>query len=1080
MTRTQQAPPSRHLSDGSVLGGWWHEVVEKNRIICDLCPRACSLKPGDRGFCFVRQNVGGEMVLTTYGRSTGFCVDPIEKKPLNHFLPNTAVLSFGTAGCNLGCKFCQNWDTTKSREVDRASAEATPETIAEAAVRLGCHSVAFTYNDPVIWAEYAVDTARACHARGVRTVAVTAGYITAEARPYFFQEIDAANVDLKAFGETFYRQLTYSHLQPVLDTLEWLKRESDVWFEITNLMIPSKNDAPDEVQRMCGWIVDRLGDEVPVHFTAFHPNFRLLDVPATPLETLLEAYDIARRQGIKYVYVGNVQDSRHASTYCPHCSKLLMERHGYELGTYHLQGNRCGYCSGVVAGVFLDQPGQWGARRQPVRISDFARPSVEAAASRSAPEATREPRSDSSVEHKAALSETKATTASHPASGGVPLTARQQRAVFRAACEFLVADVAGRPVQLSDPTLDGSADLAVMGAFVTLKRQQSLRACCGSLGQPMRLFDALRAAARRTATDDRRLPPISTTELSALAVDVSLLHSFSTVAEKGSDRAQAVEVGRHGLIIRQGSASGLLLPGVATENGWDRETFLRQVCRKAGLPPLAWQEDTTQLQTFEATVIEGRIEEDLLRAVPPVPMLLTDEELSALSRHCNQNLRALLQGATPSYYLPSCRDMNVQGVLLSWELPSRETPRQFARLSVRPGLPLQSTLFQLCESAAHWFSQTAVPRAYLDSARAHVAILHDSAAHGTVADPDLQGLDTTARALAAAQHGRYAWRYAPNETPEQLLHDVKSNVQVFDPQSAPLFSFAVDSNVTSFSVSSVPRPQAGPDVRPPAVAGVFYPSDTAELSSLVDQLLAGDGVRQKETCPAVIVPHAGLRYSGQIAAAVLQRVAIPELVIVLAPKHTHHGTPWAVAPHETWSLPGGCLESDPELARLLAARIPRLELDAAAHREEHAIEVLLPLLARLAPDVKVVGITLGEGDLEACQQFADRFATVLPELSPHPLLIVSTDLNHYAPEAENRRLDAIALESLHQLDPAHLYRTVRDHDISMCGLLPAVATLQTLQDLDTLHSCEQIAYATSADAGGNPESVVGYAGLLLR
>jgi len=361
------------VAEGAMAGGWWHEDESDNRIVCDLCPRACSLKPGDRGFCFVRENRDGQMVLSTYGRSTGFCIDPIEKKPLNHFYPGTPVLSFGTAGCNLGCKFCQNWDTSKSREVERASETATPEAIAEAAEQLGCQSVALTYNDPVIWAEYAVDTARACHARGIKTVAVTAGYITADARRYFFRDMDAANIDLKAFSETFYQQLTYSHLQPVLETLEWLRRETDIWLEITNLVIPGENDSDDELRRMCDWIIEHLGDDVPIHFTAFHPDFRLRDHRPTPVETLLRAYELAQDRGLNYVYVGNVHDPRRDSTYCPRCAKLVIERNWHELGSYHLQGNRCKFCQGLIAGRFTDQPGTWGRRRQPVRIASQAR-----------------------------------------------------------------------------------------------------------------------------------------------------------------------------------------------------------------------------------------------------------------------------------------------------------------------------------------------------------------------------------------------------------------------------------------------------------------------------------------------------------------------------------------------------------------------------------------------------------------------------------------------------------------------------------------------------------------------------------
>src|SRR4051794_721556 len=324
MSQVVTAPPaSARLPDGSVIGGWWHrDQADAERIVCDLCPRDCHLRPGDRGFCFVRENRDGEMVLTTYGKSTGFCVDPIEKKPLNQFFPGTSVLSFGTAGCNLGCKFCQNWDISKSREVERLSEIATPESIAEAARLTGCKSVAFTYNDPVIWAEYAIATARACHAIGIKAVAVTAGYISQAARGPFFEVMDAANVDLKGFTEEFYHKITYSHLQPVLETLEWLKKESDTWFEITNLVIPGANDATGEIREMCRWLLEHCGDDVPVHFTAFHPDFRMRDRPNTPKETLLEAYDVARGEGLKYVYVGNVDDAAHQGTYCPHCHQL--------------------------------------------------------------------------------------------------------------------------------------------------------------------------------------------------------------------------------------------------------------------------------------------------------------------------------------------------------------------------------------------------------------------------------------------------------------------------------------------------------------------------------------------------------------------------------------------------------------------------------------------------------------------------------------------------------------------------------------------------------------------------------------
>jgi pyruvate formate lyase activating enzyme len=352
----------------SFPGRYWHRL-ESGRIQCDLCPRLCQLHDGQRGLCFVRANEGGRMALTTYGRSSGFCIDPIEKKPLNHFLPGTPVLSFGTAGCNLACKFCQNWDISKSRQVDTLADAATPRQLAQAARQLGCRSVAFTYNDPVIFLEYAVDTAIACHEAGVRTVAVTAGYILAEPRVEFYRHMDAANVDLKAFSERFYHKLTGAHLQPVLETLVYLKRETEVWFEITTLVIPGENDSEAETRAMCEWILEHLGPEVPLHFTAFHPDYRMRDKPRTPAATLTRARALAREVGLRYVYVGNVHDADGSSTYCPGCGERLIERDWYELGEWRLAGDgTCQGCGTRIAGIFEARPGGWGRKRQPVRL----------------------------------------------------------------------------------------------------------------------------------------------------------------------------------------------------------------------------------------------------------------------------------------------------------------------------------------------------------------------------------------------------------------------------------------------------------------------------------------------------------------------------------------------------------------------------------------------------------------------------------------------------------------------------------------------------------------------------------------
>jgi pyruvate formate lyase activating enzyme len=347
---------------------YW-QTLPDGRVQCDLCPRACRLHEGQRGLCFVRQRRADAIVLTTYGRSSGFCVDPIEKKPLAHFLPGTAVLSFGTAGCNLGCRFCQNWDISRSRELDTLADSASPEAIADAALALGCRSVAFTYNDPVIFLEYAIDVADACRARGVRAVAVTAGYVKAAPRAEFFAHMDAVNVDLKSFREAFYRDVCAGHLAPVLETLEYVHHETGTWLEITTLLIPGLNDGDHELEELSRWIGERLGPDVPLHFTAFHPDWKLRDRPPTPLATLQHARAIALASGLRYVYTGNLPDRDGQSTWCHACGALLIERDGYALGAWGLtDAGRCERCGVPCAGVFEARPGTWGSRRLPVRL----------------------------------------------------------------------------------------------------------------------------------------------------------------------------------------------------------------------------------------------------------------------------------------------------------------------------------------------------------------------------------------------------------------------------------------------------------------------------------------------------------------------------------------------------------------------------------------------------------------------------------------------------------------------------------------------------------------------------------------
>jgi pyruvate formate lyase activating enzyme len=371
MTRvsSEARPLRREIEPGVVRGAWQHRL-DDGRIQCDLCPRFCKLHEGQKAFCFVREARNGEVVLTSYGRATGFCIDPIEKKPLNHFYPGSSVLSFGTAGCNLGCRFCQNWDISKAREDSVLSARATPARVAEAAVERSCRSIAFTYNDPVIFAEYAMDCAIEAHARGVKTVAVSSGYMAPEARSEFYAHMDAANIDLKAFTENFYRGLCFAHLDPVLDTLRWLRHHTTVWLEVTTLLIPGRNDSEEEVEKLCRWFVSELGADVPLHFTAFHPDFMLMDVPHTPATTLTRAREQAMAAGLRHVYTGNVHDPNGQSTHCTGCGRQVIGRDGYEITGWLLDARgRCQACETTLGGHFEAVPGTWGARRRPVMLA---------------------------------------------------------------------------------------------------------------------------------------------------------------------------------------------------------------------------------------------------------------------------------------------------------------------------------------------------------------------------------------------------------------------------------------------------------------------------------------------------------------------------------------------------------------------------------------------------------------------------------------------------------------------------------------------------------------------------------------
>jgi AmmeMemoRadiSam system radical SAM enzyme/AmmeMemoRadiSam system protein B/AmmeMemoRadiSam system protein A len=957
-------PPDQPTADGVRSGGWWCDADDGRRLRCRLCPRGCLLRPGERGFCFVRQNRDGRMVSTTYGRSTGFCLDPIEKKPLCHFYPGTSVLSFGTAGCNLGCKFCQNWSTSKSRDVEAACEAAAPESIAQAALSLGCRSVAFTYNDPVIWAEYAIDTARACRSAGVKTVAVTAGYIAPEARGPFFEHIDAANVDLKGFSDDFYRSLTGGRLEPVLDTLRWLVHHSDTWLEITNLVIPQANDSPQQIEGLCRWVVEELGPDVPLHFSAFHPAFKLIDRGPTPPETLAAAHDIARRCGLRYVYTGNISDHQRQHTYCPGCGQAVIERDGYRLLEYRIRGGRCAQCDAPIAGRLDDLPGDWGGGCVPVRIGELLPPLPpgEGRGEGAAVNANDfRPRSGT-----AALTPCPSPKGrGEPAAGRPLLSQEQERRVFQAAGQRVAATVEGRSAEPLRALLGEIADMPLYGSFVSLKRGGQLRACCGFLGLSVSLAEAVKCAAIRAAKDDPRFTPISPHELDSLDMEVWLLWGLEPVPARGRDRIQAVTIGKHGVQVAQGSARGLLLPAVAVEHHLDAKAFLQQVCLKAGLPPDAWLRDDTTLSTFEGYAIRGRLAETLVRPadgldgrpIPASPSFLTRQP-------------SIWQG---SQGLPWSNHEVIVGCSPNSSVGDGPSLRNAPQGTTKPGLP---------------------PR--------------------------------------------------PNSAGQR-------------PAAQP----------------------AASEDRPAAVAGAFYPEEPAEMDHMLDEFLLGQPAEPPQAWAAALVPHAGWVYSGRLAAAVLSRVKIPERVVIFAPRHHGEGPGWAVAPYRRWLIPGGQVAGDIDLARQLAGAVKGLELDSRPHRREHAIEVQLPILHRLAPQSRVVGITIGPGDLPGLRRFAEQLAGLLAGLPERPLLVISSDMNHFADESRTRSLDRLALDAMLALDPARLYETVEEHQISMCGMRPAVIVMETLGRLGLLRSCQEVGYTTSAEHSGDTSRVVGYAGLLL-
>lgn len=998
-------------------GKWWRK--EADRVVCNLCPRRCELPEGKRGFCFVRQNIGGEMILTTYGRSTGFCIDPIEKKPLNHFLPGTSVLSFGTAGCNLGCKFCQNWDISKSKEIEILSKIASPEAIVDAALKNGCRSIAFTYNDPVIWAEYAIDTAKLAREAGLKTVAVTAGYITPEARADFFSHFDAANVDLKGFTEEFYCDLTLSHLEPVLETLKWLKNESSVWFEITNLIIPGKNDLEEEIKQMCEWIVANLGRDVPVHFTAFHPDYKLSDLPNTPTQTLLRAQQIAREAGIHFSYVGNVHGSQ--DTWCAHCGELLIERDWYELGKFQIYNGVCPKCKSAVPGVFENSRGNWGRKRVPVQINDDAAP----------------------IQLK--------TKNDLPADiPRIEYTEKERAALLLFCRRILESVVTGVPN--NDSLVQTLANSPTFGLFVSLKRGEFLRACRGRWGgeELFKLSDILREVTIESATSDSRFPAISEDELRHLTVEISLMHSPRTCELKGEERVKEIVIGRHGVVLIHPEGRALFLPSVASDRNWSVERFLAELSHKAELHSSAWKDDSAKLLTFESVAF---------RSSPLSPEL----DLSKISENSLQEF----------LYLADSLYQGREGkISLSRELATRYDGKMGLELRTSNGN--RSAVFREAASAIELVKEvvstlTRIRDTYSKDSIVELSILSQPVTIRPEEDIGRRELISSFSILGQKQDKISLLLASEKGFPDRIGHTLYAldadekhwaagevNVQAFPARRA----------VLKERIVKTPK-----DIREPAVAGRFYPSDQTELEGELADYFCETGLSNSKKVRALLLPHAGWRFCGSVIAKTLSEIVVPDQVIILGPKHTVVGARWSVASHHSWRFPFGDIQIASDLRDKFLGLSSDISAEAAAHKTEHGAEVIIPFLTVKNPDARILPVALGPTTFEEAIFLGEGLGELIE--SDEILLIISSDMNHFASEAEGRRKDRLAIEALAAGDPERLWKICHAEKISMCGLVPAVIGLSALNRPNQIEISD---YRTSAEVTGDTSSVVGYCG----
>ncbi len=770
---------------------------EDDRIRCVACGHRCLIGPGKRGICKVRFNDGGQLRVP-FGYVAGLQCDPVEKKPFFHVYPGSDALTFGMMGCDLHCSYCQNWVT--SQALRDAAAEApvrlvAPAQLVEVARREGARLVVSSYNEPLITAEWGVSVFREATAAGLACAFVSNGNATPEVLDFLRPWIVAYKVDLKSFDDAHYRSLG-GMLANIVATIRMI-HERGIWLEVVTLVIPGFNDSEAELREMARFLAS-VSRDIPWHVTAFHKDYRMTDPDATSPRTLMRAAELGIEAGLRYVYAGNLpgQVGPWENTRCPDCGETLIERYGYLIRAYRLTADGCcPRCRTALPGIW---PGDVNAVRtgndRAAYLKRLPRP-VATTVSHTLP-IVPEPDAQKSRARSKRGDESLAQ-ARRPKEGADPMATAahrpelspQQSQCLVAAARALVRDsVAGQPTAL--PAGADLGDHVVAGVFVSLKRGKHLRSCCGMMGKPIPLLTALQEAAQRTVWDDLRFPPVSPTELDHLDMEVWLLHSPEPVQARGSQRADAVTIGKHGIQVVRGQQHGLFLPSVALENQWDNKRFLDQVCIKAGLHASSWQDDATALFTFEGEVLRCPLaEEDPASRASPArrPGVCRPDEVRAYAEFCAGNINALLQGATPNYFFLGAPDGNVNGVILTIQQAAHASATHFCQLSLRPGVPLQSTLFALCQNAAQMLARQ--PRtASQGGIEVRVAILHDPVLHGTAGDPDLAGIDPSQRAILVMERNKSAVVFDPAQQPADALAAAVSAARVTHPGRAPVIS----------------------------------------------------------------------------------------------------------------------------------------------------------------------------------------------------------------------------------------------------------------------------------------------------